>query len=58
MISILALEVVRTEPGDGGLAEQFDRKMVLAIVVVVVVGLKQQVAVVELDLQGVVADPD
>lgn len=40
MISILAVEVARTEPGDGGLAEQFDRKMVLAIVVVVVVDLR------------------
>lgn len=40
MISILAVEVVRTEPEDGGLAEQFVRKMVLAIVVVVVVGLR------------------
>lgn len=40
MISILAAEVARTEPGDGGLAKQFDRKMVLAIVVVVEVGLR------------------
>lgn len=40
MISILAVEVARTEPGDGGLAEKFDRKMVLAIVVVVVVDLR------------------
>lgn len=58
----MAVEVVRTEPGDGGLAEQSHRKMVLAVVVVVVVvGLRKQVAVVEeLDLKGVgvLAGPD
>lgn len=39
MISIFAVEVVRTEPEDGGLvgmADQFDRKIVLVIEMVVV----------------------
>lgn len=40
MISILAVEVVRAEPGDGDLAGKFDRKMVLAILMVVVIGLR------------------
>lgn len=37
MISILAVEVLRTEPGDGDLAGQIDHTVVVAVVVVVVV---------------------
>lgn len=40
MISILAVEVVHTEPGDGDLVGQIDRKMVLAISMAVVIGLR------------------
>lgn len=37
MISILAVEALRNEPGDGGPAGQFDHILVVAVVVVVVV---------------------
>lgn len=37
MISILAVEVLRTEPGDGGPPGNFDHILVVAAVVVVVV---------------------
>lgn len=37
VINILAVEVLRTEPGDGGPAGQFAHILVVAVVIVVVV---------------------
>lgn len=49
MISILAVEAIGTEPGDGGPVGQFDHTLVIAVEVeMLVVGdLSQQVAAVE-----------